>query len=411
MVKVGFLEDESVILAAVGVKISQTPFEQGSIQDLYKECRNNSEESKKLVNSIMKDHGHMILADFLPYAITIEDMSRFAAIYLWRNVNVHNLIMGAGIEASLRVIKPNRFNEVVAEFGKMAFEAYERAIKSGVPLQDARYMLPEGTLTRMIFSAPPRYLGKLSNALWWDSSLPEFVEIALETGKLISKKFGFINTQEKIPSQWKFWGKEKIKKRTSLDYQGTNHSLSLNMSVKGSLSMYAQLVRERLLLCDIEPLEQIARTGRFVVPQSFPEKVREEYRKIAKIAKAKQLELIAKKDPRFAYFLLLGQEAKARVYGKGSGVIETSRARSEGVAQWEIRNEVGIPITESLAKYPKLIREIGPRCWREGKCIEPATFKTKKSVCKAFEIAGGKWKGSLSELLATLTEPYQTFEL
>jgi hypothetical protein len=64
MVKVGFLEDKPVILAAVGAKISQTPFEEGDIHHLYEECRNNPEKSKKMVNAIMKKHGHMILGDF-----------------------------------------------------------------------------------------------------------------------------------------------------------------------------------------------------------------------------------------------------------------------------------------------------------------------------------------------------------
>lgn len=437
MVKVGFLEDEPAILAAVGVKVSQTPFEKGSIQELYEECRGKKleeeakkldkkkpeearklreevrkrvEASKKLVNQIMIKYKHLILGDFLPYAITLEDISRFGAIYLWRNVNVHNQIFGAGIEASFRVIKPNRYNEVVSDLGKMAFDTYDKAISLGVPKQDARNMLPEGTLTRMIFSGPPRYLVKLANFLK-NTPLPEPKEIGEKSEALVIEKFGLEVPQETQVSEWKFWGKEEIKEGISLDYEGKAHSISLNMGTRGSLAMYAQLVRQRQILCEIEPLEGIARTGRFVIPPSFPEEVTEEYMEIAKIAKAKQLELIEKKDPNFVYFLLLGQEAKSMIYAKGSGVLETSRARSEGVAQWEIRNKVGIPITAKLAKYQGLRKEIGPRCWREGICLEPPTFKTKKSVCRAFQIAGGNWKGSLEELLEALREPYETFTI
>ena len=116
MVKINFLEDEQAILAALGVKISQTPFEKGSIQDLYKECRKNREEAKKLVNRVMKFQ-HLIFGDFLPYAITLEDISRMGALYFWRNVSSLNLVFGAGIEASFRVIKPNRYHEVVSDFG------------------------------------------------------------------------------------------------------------------------------------------------------------------------------------------------------------------------------------------------------------------------------------------------------
>ena len=142
MVRINFLEDEQAILAALGVKISQTPFEKGNIQDLYKECRKNREEAKKLVNGVMKFHQHLIFGDFLPYAITLEDISRMAALYFWRNVSSLNLVFGAGIEASFRVIRPNRYNEVVSDFGKIAFRIYQKAIDLGVPEQDARYLLP-----------------------------------------------------------------------------------------------------------------------------------------------------------------------------------------------------------------------------------------------------------------------------
>jgi thymidylate synthase ThyX len=408
MVKVNFLEDEPAILAAVGVKISQAPFENGNIKDIYEECKADKKKSRELVNMIMKKHEHLILGDFLSCAIILEDMSRLSAVYFWRNVNANNLVFGAGIEASFRVIKPNRYNEAVSDLGKTAFKIYEKAINSGVPAQDARYILPEGTLTRMIFSATPRNLGKLASSLK-NTPLPELKEIGEKIKTLIKEKFKLELPQEKLPSEWKFWGKEKIKDGIFLDYREKNHSLSVNMAVKGSLAMYGQLVRQRQILCNIEPLEEVAKSGIFVVPPSFPEEIKKDYEEIADLACKKQIELIKKQDPNFVYFLLLGQRAKSMIYGKGFQVIEMSKARSEGVAQWEIRNEVGIPITRKLAKYKELIEEIGPRCWREGQCKEPQTFKTKNNICKAFSQAGGNWKGSLEELLKVLEEPYETF--
>jgi len=204
---------------------------------------------------------------------------------------------------------------------------------------------------------------------------------------------------------------KEIKEEIHLNFQNTSHSISLNMGIRGSLAMYGQLVRQRQILCDIEPLEGIAKKGKFILPLSFSEAVEEDYKEIARMAKEKQIELIKRRDPNFVYFLLLGQEAQSIIYGKGAQVIETSKARSEGVVQWEIRNKVGIPITEELAKYPNLRKEIGPRCWREKRCLEPATFKTKKNICKAFIQTGGNWKGSLEELLKTLKEPYDSFSI
>jgi len=410
MAKVGFLQDEPAILAAVGVQISQAPFEKGDIAQLYDECCQKRGESRKFVNDIMKKHRHLILGDFLPYAITFEDISRMAAVYFWRNVNSLNLIFGAGIEASFRVVKPNRFCSVADDFGKMALDLYTKAVNSGVPEEDARYVLPEATLTRMIFSAPPRYFIKLANSLK-TTKLPELKEIGENIERLIKEKFNLEIPEEIPPSEWKFWGDVEIEERINIDFKNTIHSLSLNMGIRGSLAMYGQLVRQRQILCDIEPLESVAKKGKFIIPDSFPDSVKQDYKEIAKRAREKQMELIKKRDQNFVYFLLLGQEAQSLIYGKGAQVIETSRARSEGVAQWEIRNKVGIPITEELSKHSSLINEIGPRCWREKRCLEPATFKTKKSTCQAFLKAGGNWKGTLEELLKTLKKPYETFSI
>jgi len=407
--KISYLEDDPIIIAALAVKISQTPFEQGDIKMLCEQCRANKTESRNLVNRVLKSQ-HLIFGDFLPFAIGLENLSRLAAVYLWRNVNALNLVFGAGIEASFRVIRPNRHNEVVADFGKMAFEAYLRAVNLGVPEQDARYMLPEGTLTRMVFSAPVRYLLKLACYLK-QSPLEELREEGTVMEALINNRFGFALPEEKLSSQWPFWGEKTLDKGIFVDYRLKNHSISLTMRTEGSLAMYAQLVRQRQILCDIEPLEAIARKATFVVPPTFPASVKKDYETIAKAAHEAQMERINEGDPNFAYFLLLGQSAGATIYGKGAGVIETAKSRSEGVAQWEIRSVVGIPLVKELAKYEELRNQIGPRCWREKRCIEPATFKSKKAVCPSFARARGNWQGSLEDLMELLNEPYGTFKV
>lgn len=405
--KIGFLEGESYVLAAIGVEISRQSLEI-SIKDIYEECNANKQASKDLVNAIINKYNHFILADFLPYAITLENISRLAAIYFWRNVNALNLVFGAGIETSFREVKPTKYNEVVGDFGKQCLEVYKKAVNLGVLEQDARYMIPQGALTRIIFSAPPRYLKKIAVSLK-DTPLPELQKIGKEIEKIVEKKFDLKIPKETSPSKWEFWGQENIKQGVYIDYGEDIHSISMNMGIKGSLSMYAQLVRQRQNLCCIEPLEGISRKATFVVPNSFPKSMINDYAEIAALAKAKQAQLLENRDPNFVYFLLLGQEAESMVYGKGAGVIETANARSEGVASAEIRTNVGIPITRKLARYPVLQKQIGPKCWRKGKCTEPATFRKKKNVCPAFSMAGGNWKGMLKELLNVLEEPYEVF--
>lgn len=410
MVKVTIIEDEPIILAALGAKLSRTSLEKGTIADILEQCRDNISDSKSLVNRVLNKSGHKILGDFLPYAIALEDLSRFAALFLWRNINTSNLIFGAGLEASLRVMKPDRYKNVVGALGKKAFDAYENAIDAGVLNQGARFILPEATLTRMIFTGPPRYLIKVANALK-RSPLPELQKIAEEIHKIVETRFHLSIPNETLPSEWKFVECLEETKNTGdyLDYHGTVHSLSLGMDVKGSLSMYAQLVRQRQTLCQIEPLSMIAKTSRFVLPPSFPKQIADEYKEIAQEAKKQQKKLLEAHNSEFVYFLLLGQEAKSKIYSHGQGVIELSQARSEGVAQWEIRNNVGIPVTLLLDQEKGLRPIIGPKCWRENKCTEPTTFKKKKNVCKAFEAAKGNWRGTLPALMDLLKEPHEVF--
>ncbi|MCK4860160.1 MAG: FAD-dependent thymidylate synthase [Candidatus Omnitrophica bacterium] len=394
MVKVGFLKDDSAILAALGVKVSQTPFEAGSIQDLYEECKEDREGSIALVNEIMAKHRHMILADFVPYAITLEGISRFGAIAFWRMVNVGNLTFGAGIEASLRVVTPNRFNTAAGDLGEMAFECYERAVELGVPLEDARYMLPEGTLTRMIFSAPLRYLAKIAHMLK-RMPLPELKEIGEKISTLVGK-LGMKVPKETLPTQWEFWGSMPRKNSSiiSADIDDIPF-VSIDFNVHGSLAMFAQLVRERQALCQIEPLEQIAKAKVFVVPHSFSPQVVGYYKDIAQFALDAQTTLIENKTPEFVYSLLLGQKAESVIHSKGAGVVDASCARSCGAAQWEIRTQFGVPLAEELAKHPYFRKKVGPRCCRENQCLEPPIFRGK---CQAFAKTGGK-RMNLEDLL------------
>jgi hypothetical protein len=410
MVKIGFIKDDPVILAALGAKLSQTPFEKGSIAELHRQCQDDITGSTSLVNRILNKSGHKILGDFLPYVITLEDMSRLAALYFWRNVNALNFVFGAGLEASLRVMKPNRYKDVVGDLGKKSFELYEKAIELGASNQDARFVLTEATLTRMIFSAPPRYLAKIATSLI-QTPLDEFKEIGTTFQEMVKHNFAMDIPRERLLSEWKFWGYPETKKQPqdSVKYSGAIYSISLEKETKGSLSMYAQLVRQRQTLCEIEPLSSIAKASRFVLPPGFPEAVVQDYKEIAKEANLAQMRLIDQRNPQFVYHLLLGQEAKSTIYGNGWGVIELSQARSEGVAQWEIRNNVGIPVTLLLDQYQELRPIIGPKCWRENKCTEPITFRKKKNVCKAFETAKGNWQGSLFTLMDLLKEPHEVF--
>ncbi|MEM1577461.1 MAG: FAD-dependent thymidylate synthase [Candidatus Pacearchaeota archaeon] len=406
--KIKFLEENEVIIRGIAAKISQSPLEK-SIDEIYDEVKRNENETKELINKIVEKYKHLIFLDFFNQAIIFDNISRLAAIYLWRNVNSLNEIFGCGIEASFRIVKPERFvfeDELFYE----AKEIYNKAIEKGIKEQDARYLLPEATLTRLIFSSPIRYYQKLASA-FKKIKLDEFQEIGNKIEEIVKQKDIPI-LDEKLPSEWRiygYWKNEKDKIEIKIKDKDIN-SIYLYANISGSLAMFAQLVRQRLNLTIIQPFNKIVEDAEFVIPPSFDEELIYLYKNFAKKIHKKQKELMEIGDSNFVYYLLLGQKARGKLYGCGNSIIKISQVRACGSSQWEIRNSIGLPIFEKLKKYN--IDNIGPLCYREGTCIEPTTFKTKKGYCKIFNEFNGLF-GNLNskDIINKLKEKYQTFKI
>lgn len=406
--KISFFKDEPIILAALAAKISKSPLEK-SVEETYEELRDDKKRATDFINKIIKKYNHLIFADFVGNAIAFEEISRLAAIYFWRNVNTFNEIFGAGIETSLRIVKPNKFLFEDPLFYE-AKEIYDKAIEKGIKEEDARYVLPEATLTRILFFSPPRYLLKLAKT--FDVPLEEFQNIKRTIEKIVEENFN-ITLEEEVPTKWKFYkDEEKINDKEKINLHMENNdinSLYLSGVISGSLAMYAQLVRQRQILCVIEPFEEIVERREFVLPASFDKEIEREYKNFAKKINEKQRELVRKKNFDFVYYLLLGQIAKAKIYGYSSGIIKLSRSRACGTAQWEIRNTIGIKLLEEMKNYDEISNEIGPKCYREKKCVEPKTFKKE---CKIFQEFKGQFNNlTLDETIEKLKVNYETFKL
>jgi len=406
--EIKFFQDKPNIIANLAAKVSQSPLSK-NVYEIYEE----SKKEAKFAYNICKKYKHMVFGDFLNYAVVFDGISRFSCLYLWRNVNSLNNVYGVGIETSFRVVKPEKFvfdDELFLKCKKV----YDRAIEKGIKEQDARYVLPEATLTRLILSFPPRYFSKLLYA--FKENLGEFQEIKRGLEKILKENFDY-DIYEDLPTSWEFFGVwKKEKEDLEIDYKKIDgkidiYSLSLNAYVSGSLAMYAQLVRQRQFLCIIEPISNIVENSEFVLPNSFDKELEELYMGLAEEMSKKQKELLNKGDLNFVYYLLLGQKADARLYGKGISVIETSKRRSCGVSQWEIRNKVGLSLLKKL-KEIGLEKESSPACYINKKCIEPSVFKTKKSVCKIFNnYLGALDKLTIEDIFLYLSEPIKTFKV
>lgn len=407
MVEIRLVKGEPVVFGAVGAAILEK--DARTIFEIYEHYAQHPDEAIKLVNRILKNK-HMIVGHFLPQAIIIQGLTRLGAMYIWRNINTQSLVFASGLETSLRISKIASVRSSVGKLGQLSLNLYLKAVEAGIPVEDARAVLLEGgTETNLILSATHRDYLKIAHALM-SAELPELQEIGRTIFKLVLED-SKMDIPEELPStRWPFWGERKTKQGISIHYSGTIPSIAATINTEQSFYTIAQLVRERPVLILPEPLEQAARSGNFDMPLSFsghPDIARE-YKELAQSLHQEQMTRISNEDPTFADFLCLGQRSKLSIFLNGYGAITFSQKRCCGAAQKPIRIP-GIQITKSLLKrYPDLIKELGPGCWKTGHCIESPRFRAN---CGVFAKHNGQRPDNMNEIFELLTTPQRTFSV
>lgn len=386
MTKILVYKNDPWINRAIALSITR---KKEPIEEIIKECEEAGvEKCREYVQRIVgaprdsppvRGYGHRIGMEFGD-TLLILNPSRFEALRIWREANALNGIRISGLERSLRIQKPPF--ECVDKESKylhdMALPVYEEFVKKGIVEEDARFLLPEGVKTTIIFDASAnriRDLAKLANS-FGDFPLPEEHELRSSLEEIVRKELGFI-PRERGFSQWDFdmpfeeW-KRKVGYGEKKDGMTSNlFSGMLNLDLDGSLSMYAQAVRLRLGLVEIEPVISIAARRKFEIPPSFGEGERREYYRIAKEAANIQQAKLGNGDSTFVYSFLLGQKARAEFHLNAAHAPYVITQRACGAAQWEIRNKLGIPLYEMLKDREK----VGPRCITAAECWEPRTSR------------------------------------
>jgi len=346
-----------------------------------------------------KGYGHPIAAEFGKRAIVLDGISRLSALYLWRNINTLSEVYGDGLERSFRVQRPpfrciDDESRTLYEYG---LGAYAKGAERGIPTEDLRFIFPEGLLTTVVLNAPEgteRYVTKIVNAFkrW---QLKEHAELRTGLLEIIGENYDFFS-EEAPMSEWEMWGRE-WKGKEEITISGNPSSSAFNLVSDGSLSMYAQLVRQRMGNVEIEPIENIAARSRFEVPYTFDSEMERAYMEIAARATGIQRKYLERGDPNFVYYTLLGQKARAVFHTFGRNGKSTANARACGTAQWEIRNKIGITMAKSLG--------MGAKCYENKICREPLKSKEKCAI-------KNEWtKLSLEEGLEMLKVPLKDFQI
>lgn len=410
MVEVTLVEDNPWVIRATATRLTQDSMDWRTIleEEKGRPLADCIKYIKRVAGEVVyreggektrKGYGHPIAAEFGNRAIVLDGISRISALYLWRNINALSELYCDGLERSFRVQRPpfRCIDEESTALYELGLDAYAKGAERGIPTEDLRYVFPEGLLTTVMLNAPvgtERYFAKLVNAFGkWP--LKEHEELGNGVKKIIEEEFDFFS-EETPTSEWEMWEREWDEKDMIILAKNLSSSI-INKTVDGSLSLYAQLVRQRMGNTEIEPLENIVRRPRFEVPYKFDEEMQRAYREIATKAVEVQMRHVEQKDPNFVYNILLGQKARAVFHTVGNNGQSTAKARCCGTAQWEIRNKIGIPLAESLG--------MGAKCYENKICREPPKSKEKCPI-------KGDWtKLSREEGRERLRVPLSDFEV
>ena len=145
-------------------RICVTPFN----KSFYKECYKDREHDIKTVTNLYK-RGHWSVFEHVHYTYIVE-CSRACSLQLARHRHISRT------EMSQRYTRFDDYREKYFEFPPMfesqheemqlcfekAIAGYRRLLASGVPPEDARFVLPEGIKTRMIITLNLRTLLELT---------------------------------------------------------------------------------------------------------------------------------------------------------------------------------------------------------------------------------------------------------
>ena len=122
------------------------------------EERSSPDADRKLVRKLIS-WGHESVLEFASATFLVEGMSRAAANQLTRH-RLASFVQESQRFVNVRdrgLVRPPSFTdaqwEKAASLHRTALELYEELIEEGVPKEDARYVLPIGTETRLVVSA------------------------------------------------------------------------------------------------------------------------------------------------------------------------------------------------------------------------------------------------------------------
>ena len=407
-------------IVSCGGRISTRP---GTAIELYRGAT-DKEKNLKLVQRVVSS-GHKTVLEHHYFNVAFNNVSIFIEQYLiefriasftiksGRYVNFSN----AGFNL------PDSFTSeqkktIKAHYRKM-FKVYDKFVAAGIPVEDARFILPYGLKTNIYMSLNAREMihlictmiygrGKHYEEIYalgmqlkeqFDSRYPGFIENSKkdytdELSEVLSinpqpvKNIEYVyqdvklishpeNARQTIDEYAKFSGYEKFDIKTALkdDKQAKllehfNYTFKIN---NFALIILKHLTRHRMQSLATPPLVKIVDANKFVIPETIkanPELV-EDFKKCIKENRRIFNKLLPEVDPRLLIYLT--------PHGSTVDLVSTMNARELlhflnlrtcTRAQWVIRDLANEMIAQLKRVDKSMFEGFGPSCYTYGVCPE-----------------------------------------
>lgn len=157
-------------------------------------CYRAKDGHKALVSALKS--GHESLIEHINFTFLIEDMSRVTLAQLTRHRLASYSVESqryCGVDTDdLDIVRPESFRErhyvgSVDYLLMQCAELYDSMVKDGIPKEDARYILPQGIMTRLVLTMNARELRHFFALRCCNRAQTEIRELADEMLRLCRK--------------------------------------------------------------------------------------------------------------------------------------------------------------------------------------------------------------------------------
>lgn len=407
-------------IVSCGGRISTRP---GTAVELYR----NATDKQKNLNLVQKvvSSGHKTVLEHHYFNIAFNNVSIFIEQYLIEfRLTSFTIKSGRYVNFSKAGFNlPNSFTDdqkkVIKTHYKKMFKFYDKFVDAGIPVEDARFILPYGLKTNLYMSLNARelihvictmiygrgrhyeevytlglqlkeqfdqrypgliensknlYTDNLSEVLSIEPKPVKNIEYVYQNVKLLSHPE---NARETIEDFAKFTGYEKFDFKTALkDDKQAKLLEHFNYTFKVenfALIILKHLTRHRMQSLATPSLAKIVDANKFVIPETIkanPELL-EDFKKCIKENRKIYNKLLPEVDPRLLIYLTPHGSAIDLVSTMNAReILHFTNLRTCTRAQWVIRDLANEMMVQLKKADKSMFEGFGPSCYTFGICPE-----------------------------------------